>query len=69
MSRRRQRTPLLPEHWSPPQALAAFELIEMLRDQLWRQYRYSIQRALRADRKTNTDPGQAPIPNDNEPPF
>ena len=69
MSRRRQRTPLLPEHWSAPQALAAFELIEMLRDQLWRQYRYSIQHALRADRKTNTDPAQAPIPNDNEPPF
>ena len=67
--RRRHRTALLPDHWSPKQALAAFELIEWLRDQLWQQYHGSILRALRADRKTRTDPAQAPIPNDNEPPF
>lgn len=71
MSRRRHRTALLPGHWSPQQALAAFELIEWLRDQLWRQYRGGIQRALREDRGTDTDTGPAHrlIPDDNEPPF
>lgn len=66
---RRHRTALLPDHWSPKQALAAFELIELLRDQLWQQYHGSILHALRADRKTRTDPARRPVPNDNEPPF
>ena len=69
MSRRRHRATLLPDHWSPKQALAAFELIEWLRDHLWQQYRCSIQRELRADRKTRTDPAPLPITGDNEPPF
>ena len=69
MSRRRHRAPLLPDHWSAQQALAAFELIELLRDQLWQQYRGSIQRALRADRKTRADHAPLPIPENNEPPF
>ena len=67
--RRRHRTALLPDHWSPKQALAAFELIELLRDQLWQQYHGSIQGALRADRKPRTGPEHRPVPEDNEPPF
>ena len=69
MSRRRHRAALLPGHWSPQQALAAFELIELLRDQLWQQYRCCLQSALRADRKTCTDPAHRPIPENNDPPF
>lgn len=40
----------LPEHWTPDQALAVFEIIELLRDQLWAAYGPAIQYALREDR-------------------
>ena len=69
MNPRRPSAPLLPDHWTPQQALAAFELIELLRDQLWHQYRRCIQRAVRADRTTAIDPRQLPIPLQDEPPF
>ncbi len=42
----------LPAHWTPEQALAVFEVIDMLRDQLWATYGLEIQRALRDDRVT-----------------
>jgi hypothetical protein len=38
----------LPSHWSPSQALAVFECLELLRDQLWLAYGPEIQRAWRA---------------------
>lgn len=50
---RRERSPrptatfALPSHWSPKQALAVFECIEMMRDQLWLAYGCEIQRAWR----------------------
>ena len=37
----------LPSHWSPAQALAVFECLELLRDQLWLAYGPEIQRAWR----------------------
>ena len=37
----------LPPHWSPRQALAVFECIELIRDQLWLAYGPDIQRAWR----------------------
>ncbi|HEY6510852.1 MAG TPA: hypothetical protein VI032_02675 [Burkholderiaceae bacterium] len=37
----------LPSHWSPRQALAVFECIELIRDQLWLAYGPDIQRAWR----------------------
>ena len=55
-------SPPLPDHWTPDQALAVFEMIDLLRDQMWRTYGQDIQRALREDRlpktrvRTNTDP-------------
>jgi hypothetical protein len=66
---RRRPPPILPDHWTPKQALAAFELLDFIRDQLWEQYRQDIQRAMRADRVTTADPRQLPIPLDGEPPF
>jgi hypothetical protein len=42
---------LLPQHWSPEQALAAFELIELVRDLLWDLYGPDIQLALRLDQQ------------------
>jgi hypothetical protein len=46
----------LPDHWTPAQALAVFELIEQLRDQLWDAYGPDIQRATREDRITDQAP-------------
>jgi hypothetical protein len=37
----------LPAHWSPQQALAVFECIELMRNQLWQFYGPDIQRAWR----------------------
>ena len=37
----------LPSHWSPEQALAVFECLELIRDQLWLAYGLEIQRAWR----------------------
>ena len=47
----RGRAPALPlsAHWTPAQALAVFELLEQLRDQLWACYGADIQRAFRDD--------------------
>ena len=39
----------LPTHWTPAQALAVFEIIELLRDQLWVAYGPAIQHAMRED--------------------
>ena len=37
----------LPSHWSPKQALAVFECLELMRDQLWLAYGPQIQHAWR----------------------
>lgn len=37
----------LPSHWSPKQALAVFECLELIREQLWLAYGPDIQRAWR----------------------
>ena len=37
----------LPSHWSPRQALAVFECLELIGDQLWLAYGLDIQRAWR----------------------
>jgi len=39
--------PLLPAHWSPEQALAVFECLHALREQLWTMYGSSVQQAWR----------------------
>ena len=68
--------PLLPDSWTPAQALAAFELLDLLRNQLWLAYGPAIQRALRADRQPRRQPGTGPrdrrqlaLPFDPDPPF
>ncbi len=77
MNDRSRPQPLhLPDHWTPAQALAAFEMIDQLRDQLWLAYGPAIQRALRADRKRRRQPGnrrrdrrQLVLPFDPDEPF
>jgi len=63
------RPPLLPDHWTPAQALAVFEIIESLRDELWALYHLDIQRALRRDRVTRSTRRPDPNTPDTDPPF
>jgi hypothetical protein len=46
----------LPSHWSPKQALAVFECLELLREQLWLTYGPDIQRAWRGQLVTERAP-------------
>ena len=55
----------LPAHWTPEQALAVFEIVDLLRDRLWAAYGPEIQRALRDDRVTQ----QHSLPLDPDEPF
>jgi hypothetical protein len=50
----------LPDSWSPEQALAAFELLNLLRDHLWAAYGPAIQQALRDDQQ-HGNPRQLPV--------
>ena len=58
----------LPEHWTPEQALAVFELIDLLRELLWAIYGPDIQQAMRDDCMA-PDPRQLHLPIDDELPF
>ena len=55
----------LPSHWSPKQALAVFECIELLREQLWLAYGPEIQCAWR----NQLLPQQLTLPIDPSEPF
>jgi hypothetical protein len=55
----------LPSHWSPKQALAVFECLELLREQLWLAYGPDIQRAWRGQ----LVPQQLTLPIDPGEPF
>ncbi len=72
MSQRRHRTApgsgaalRLPTHWSPSQALAIYEYLELQREQLWITYGPQIQRAWR----NNLVSTQMPLPLDPNEPF
>jgi hypothetical protein len=46
--RRRNTAPTaLPTHWSPQEALAVFEFLQALREQLWELYASDVQQAWR----------------------
>jgi len=55
----------LPSHWSPTQALAVFECLELMREQLWLAYGPDIQRAWRSE----LVPDRAPPHLDPDSPF
>ena len=54
---------LINPNWSPDQAIAAFELIDDLRDRIWSQYEIVLQQKFRDERITEYD---VDIP---DPPF
>jgi len=51
----------IPDHWTPETALAVFELINDLRDQIWSRYAIDIQDALRRQ-LLPCDADEAPTP-------
>ncbi len=55
----------IPDHWSPETALAVFELINDLRDQIWSRYAIDIQDELRRQLLPgDTDANDAATPQD-----
>jgi len=62
---KRRSPPVLPDHWTPKQVLAVFEMLDFVRNQLREQYHREIQHADRAA----ANPRQLPIPLDSDPPF
>lgn len=54
------RSITIPEHWSPEQALAVFELLDELRDILWVAHGPAIQQALRQERNAPSTPMPKP---------
>jgi len=65
MSRAPRPNLTLPKHWTPAQALAAFELLDLLRDAIWTMHGPAIQRAMRNDRRP-CDPRQLHIDLDSD---
>lgn len=47
MRRRNPQPTALPTHWSPQEALAVFEFLQALREQLWDLYGPEVQQAWR----------------------
>ena len=68
MTVHRIRPLTLPEHWTPAEALAVFEMIDLLRDQIWSCYGHDIQQELR-EQIDEPDPRQGYLPFDSEPQF
>lgn len=61
---------ILPDYWTPEQAAAAFEMIDLLRDHLWSLYGDDIQCYLRDDDpQDEQDPRQIPIAFEPDTPF
>ncbi len=58
----------LPDHWTPEQALAAFEITDSIRDAIWLLYRDDIQQAMRKDQQSRI-PCRQPTPPDPDNPF
>ena len=44
----------VPTHWTPAQATAVFEVLDELRELVWRSYAVQIQQVLRQDRAVTT---------------
>jgi hypothetical protein len=55
---------IIPDNWTPEQALAVFELLDLLRDLLCDRYSPQIQDCIREQLQTDFDPGSP-----SDPPF
>jgi len=58
---------VVPKCWSAEQALTVFEFVDLLREEIWKQYRDSIQAALREHNRH--DPRQLRLDHVDTDPF
>ena len=55
--------PLIPDHWSPQQALAVYEFLDELRDRVWDRYREQLIEQLQAEQQSQAqDDAQLQLP-------
>ena len=47
------KAPLIPNHWTAGEALAVYEFIDALRDEIWSRYGFQLVELLREERSTN----------------
>lgn len=59
---------IVPEYWSPEQALAVVELLDDLRHQIWEHYNLPLLELIRKQRIPNDEPVHLNPPLD-DPPF
>ena len=59
---------LLPDDWSPEQALAVLELLDDLREVLWARYQIRVRELLAEDYSTGMESDSCSIDED-DPPF
>ena len=60
---------LLPDDWSPEQALAVLELLDDLREVIWQHYLIPVQALLAEERRTDFSSDLPPWDEDGEEPF
>ena len=61
---------ILPDDWTPEQALAVFELLDDLREQIWAHYQIPIQDFLRDDQQYQPlSPADDTADETGDPPF
>ena len=59
---------IIPDDWSPEQALAVFELLDDLRHIIWECYQFQIQELLQEQRYTNIA-SESDSVEESDPPF
>lgn len=59
----------IPDYWSPEQALAAYELLDALREQVWERYGEQITEQMRREYAEQQARAQLELPFNDEIPF
>jgi len=44
---------MIPDYWSPREALAVYDFIDELRDEIWNRYKLELIKIMQAERSTN----------------
>jgi hypothetical protein len=44
---------MIPDYWSPREALAVYDFIDALRDEIWNRYELELIKIMQAERSTN----------------
>ena len=44
---------MIPDYWSPREALAVYDFIDELRDEIWNRYELELIKIMQAERSTN----------------